>query len=40
MLQWLNRVLTELWPYYDKAAAAMIKVKIALQVPQLVQVFI
>lgn len=25
VLQWLNNVLTELWPYYDKAAAAMIK---------------
>ena len=24
-LQWLNNVLTELWPYYDKAASAMIK---------------
>jgi len=29
MLQWLNRILTELWPYYDKAAAAMIKVTTA-----------
>lgn len=28
MLQWLNRILTELWPYYDKAASAMIKVTI------------
>lgn len=24
-VKWLNTVLTELWPYYDKAAAAMIK---------------
>lgn len=24
-VKWLNRILTELWPYYDKAAAAMIK---------------
>ena len=25
-VQWLNTILTELWPYYDRAAAAMIKV--------------
>ena len=28
VLQWLNRILTEMWPYYDKAASAMIKVKV------------
>ena len=26
VLQWLNRILTEMWPYYDKAASEMIKV--------------
>lgn len=26
LLQWMNAILTEMWPFYDKAVCAMVKV--------------
>ena len=27
-MQWLNRVVTKVWPYYDEAVCKMVKVRI------------